>query len=237
MKPFAGMEGRARLAGLFILGGMAARIVGDAVVRAALVVPGSGRETARNIGEYPWLYRAGEAADLAMLCAMLAATALLYALLAPVGRNLARVAALISLAGIATLAASGVLAMAPLVLLDGAPHPGIGVTESHSLIELALLLRVEVQGAARIFLGLYLLLIGLLAYRSGRLPRALGIGLGLGGLLQMVVRTVALIAPDLANVAVMQADIVALLAEAAFASWLLGFGLRRPAPPAPTVDA
>lgn len=224
MKLFAGTEGKARLAGLFILGAMTARIVGDAVVRAALVVPGSGRETAHNIGDFPWLYRAGEAADLVMLCAMLVATALLYALFAPVGRHLARVAALISVAGIATLAASGVLAMAPLVLLDGAPHPGISVAESHSLIELALILRDQVQGVARIFLGLYLLLIGLLAFRSGRLPRALGIALALGGLVQMIVRTVALIVPDFAYAMVIQADIVSLLAEAIFALWLLIFG-------------
>lgn len=221
MRLFAGTEGKARLAGLFILGGMAARAVGEAMVRAALVVPGSGRETARNIADYPWLYRAGEAADLVMICAMLVATALLYALFAPVGRHLARVAALISVAGIATLAASGVLAMAPLVLLDGAPHPGISVVESHSLVELALVLRDQVQGVARIFLGLYLLLIGLLAFRSGRLQHALGIGLGLGGLIQMIVRTVALIVPDLANAMVIQADIVSLLAETVFALWLL----------------
>jgi hypothetical protein len=232
MKLFAGGEGKARLAGLFILGGMAARVVGDAVVRAALVVPGSGRETARNIGDFPWLYRAGEAADLLMICAMLVATALLYALFAAVGRQLARAAALISVAGIATLAASGVLAMAPLVLLEGAPHPGISVAESHSLIEMAMILRDQVQGVARIFLGLYLALLGLLAFRSGRLPRVLGIALVLGGLIQMIVRTVALIAPDLANAIVIQADIVSLLAEAVFALWLVIFAVRPPSFPA-----
>ncbi|WP_242127556.1 DUF4386 domain-containing protein [Sphingobium sp. Sx8-8] len=232
MRLFAGMEGKARLAGLFILGGMAARAVGDAVVRAALVVPGSGRETARNIGDFPWVYRAGEAADLAMICAMLVATALLYALFAPVGRHLARVAALISITGIATLAASGVLAMAPLVLLDGAPHAGISMAESHSLVELALVLRDQVQGVARVFLGLYLLLIGLLAFRSGRMPRAVGIGLALGGLIQMIARTVALIVPDMAGAVVIQADIVSLLAEAVFALWLVIFAARPPSFPA-----
>ncbi|WP_313801197.1 DUF4386 domain-containing protein [Sphingobium sp.] len=221
MKLFAGVEGKARIAGLFTLGAMAARVLGDAVARAALVVPGNGRETARNIGDYPWLYRAGEAADVAMLCAMIVATALLYALFAPVARNLARVAAMISLIGIATLAASGVMTMAPLVLLDGAPHPGIGLAEVHSLVQLSLDLREAVQGVGRILIGLYLLLIGLLAFRSGRLPRVIGLGLALGGFIQMVVRSVALIAPDLAHAMVIQADILALIAEAAFALALL----------------
>lgn len=230
MKLFAGMAGKARIAGLFILGAMAARVFGDAVVRAALAVPGNGRETARNIADYPWLYRLGEAADVAMLCAMIVATALLYALFAPVARNLARIAAMISLTGIATLAASGVLTMAPPVLLDGAPHPGIGMAEIHSLIQLSLDLREAVQGAGRIFIGLYLLLTGLLAIRSGRLPRAIGLGLAMGGLIQMIVRSVALIAPDMGGAMVIQADIVALAAEAAFALSLLISWRLRPFP-------
>ncbi|WP_375195484.1 DUF4386 domain-containing protein [Sphingobium sp.] len=232
MRLFVGMEGTARLAGLFILGGMAARVVGDAVFRAALVVPGSGRETARNIEDFPWAYRAGELADLVAICAMLAATSLLYALFAPVGRQLTRTAALISVAGIATLGASGVLAMAPLVLLDGAPRPGISVAESHSLIELALVLRDQVEGVAHILLGLYMLLLGLLIFRSGRLPRTLGGGLALGGLIQVIVRTVALIVPDLAKAMVIQADIVASIVETLFALWLVIFAARRPSFPA-----
>lgn len=226
MKLFAGVDGKARLAGLFILGAMAARILGDAVARAALVVPGNGRETARNIADYPWLYRIGEAADVVMLCGMVVATALLYALFAPVARNLARVAALMSLTGIGTLVASSLMTMAPPVLLDSAPHPGIGMAEVHSLVQIFLALGQAVQGIGRIFIGLYLLLIGLLAFRSGRLPKAIGVGLALGGFIQMAVRSVALIAPDLADATVIQADIVALLAEAAFALWLLISGVR-----------
>jgi len=226
MKLFAGVEGKAQLAGFFILGAMAARILGDAVARAALVVPGNGRETARNIADYPWLYRVGEAADVVMLCGMVVATALLYALFAPVARNLARVAALMSLTGIATLAASSLMTMAPPVLLDGAPHPGIGMAELHSLVQISLALGQAVQGIGRIFIGLYQLLIGWLAFRSGLLPKAVGIGLALGGLIQMAVRSVALIAPDMVDATVIQADIVALLAEAAFALRLLISGVR-----------
>ncbi|KKW93737.1 DUF4386 domain-containing protein [Sphingobium chungbukense] len=236
MKLFAGVEGKARIAGLFILGAMAARIFGDSVVRAALVVPGNGRETARNIGDYPWLYRAGEASDVAMLCAMIVATALLYALFAPVARHLARVAAMAALTGIAALAASGLATMTPPVLLDGAPHPGISLTEVHSLVQLSLALGQAMQGVARIFIGLYLLLIGLLAFRSGRLPKVVGIGLALGGLLQMTVRSVALIAPELANATVIQADILALLAEAVFALGLLLFWRSGPFPGPPAMD-
>ncbi|QDC38546.1 DUF4386 domain-containing protein [Sphingobium fuliginis] len=236
MRLFAGIEGKARLAGLFLLGGMAARGVGEAMIRAALVVPGSGRETARNIKDFPWAYRAAETTDLAMACAMLGATVLLYALFAPGGRHVARMAALLSVIGIATLGAGSLLSIAPLILLDGAPHPGIGMAQTYSLVELTLLLRDQVQHVARIFLGLYLLLIGLLAFRSRRFPRALGAALMFGGSVQAVARLMALIAPDLADATVIQADIVAVLAEAVFALWLI-FSARRPFPAPSAADS
>lgn len=236
MRLFAGIEGKARLAGLFLLGGMAARGVGEAMIRAALVVPGSGRETARNIKDFPWAYRAAEATDLAMACAMLGATVLLYALFAPGGRHVARMAASLSVIGIATLGAGSLLSIAPLILLDGAPHPGIGMAQTYSLVELTLLLRDQVQHVARIFLGLYLLLIGLLAFRSRRFPRALGAALMFGGSVQAVARLMALIAPDLADATVIQADIVAVLVEAVFALWLI-FSARRPFPARSAADS
>ncbi|KXU29904.1 hypothetical protein A0J57_22760 [Sphingobium sp. 22B] len=236
MRLFAGIEGKARLAGLFLLGGMAARGVGEAMIRAALVVPGSGRETARNIKDFPWAYRAAEATDLAMACAMLGATVLLYALFAPGGRHVARMAALLSVIGIAALGAGSLLSIALLILLDGAPHPGIGMAQTYSLVELTLLLRDQVQHVARIFLGLYLLLIGLLAFRSRRFPRPLGAALMFGGAVQAVARLIALIAPDLADATVIQADIVAVLAEAVFALWLI-FSARRPFPAPSAADS
>ena len=64
------------------------------------------------------------------------------------------------------------------------------------------------------------------------MPRVLGIALALGGLIQMIVRTVALIVPDLTHAMVIQADIVSLLAEAVFALWLVIFAVRPPSFPA-----
>ncbi|MBH0014720.1 DUF4386 domain-containing protein, partial [Pseudoalteromonas sp. NZS100_1] len=104
---------QARLAGLFYIGTIGCGMFAEAVVRAALIVPGNGRETMRNIADYPWLYRAGGASDVAMLCCYLAVTALLYGLFAPTGRVMARIAALFSLTGIAVLAGNSLLHLLP----------------------------------------------------------------------------------------------------------------------------
>lgn len=232
------MEGKAvmmqaRLAGLFYLGTIACGIFAEAVVRAALIVPANGRETARNIADYPWLYRAGIVSDIGMLCCYLAVTALLYGLFAGTHRALSRIEALFSLTGIAVLAADSITGLAPLALLDGAPHPGIGMAEVQSLVRISLSLHGQVYGVSLIFFGLYCMMIGLLAIRSRGLPKAVALLMIAGGALHLIARTIAILSPLLSDAIPEQLDFVPLLGETSFAVWLLLFGLRRPEVPQP----
>ena len=222
---------QARLAGLFYIGTIGCGMFAEAVVRAALIVPGNGRETMRNIADYPWLYRAGGASDVAMLCCYLAVTALLYGLFAPTGRVLARIAALFSLTGIAVLAGNILLHLLPLALIDGAPHPGIPMAEVQSLVRISLSLHNDLYGISLIFFGIYCLLIGWLAIRSRRLPVAVGALLMAGGAVHLVARSLALLSPAIGEAIPGQLDFVPLLGEGAFAIWLLLFGAPRPAAP------
>lgn len=217
---------KARLTGIFYLGTIAAGVFAEAVVRGSLVVPGNGRETAANISRHEWLYRAGEVSDLVMLACYIVVTALLYELFAASSRSLSLTAAGFSLTGVATLAANGLLHMAPLALLDGAPHRGIGMAETQSLVQLSLRLHGQVYGISLVFFGIYCMLLGWLAIHSGRLPRWLGALMIAGGLCHLVSRTAALLAPDLARALPSQIGMIPLLAELAFALWLLIVGAR-----------
>ena len=185
----------------------------------------------RNIADYPWLYRAGGASDVAMLCCYLAVTALLYGLFAPTGRVLARIAALFSLTGIAVLAGNSLLHLLPLALIDGAPHPGIPMAEVQSLMRISLGLHNDLCGISLIFFGIYCLLTGWLAIRSRRLPVAVGALLMAGGAVHLVARSLALLSPAIGEAIPGQLDFVPLLGEGAFAIWLLLFGAPRPAAP------
>lgn len=223
--PFSPLK--ARLTGAFYLGTIVAGIFAEAVVRGSLVAPGNGRETAANIARYEWLYRAAEVSDLAMLACYIAVTVLLYELFAPADRTVSRIAAGFSFTGIAVLAANGLLHMTPLVLLDGAPHRGIGMAETQSLVQIALRLHGQVYGISLVFFGIYCTMLGWLAIRSGLLPRWLGALMIAGGACHVIVSGTRLLAPEAAGALPSQMGLIPLLAELAFALWLLAFGARR----------
>ena len=223
--PFSPLK--ARLTGLFYLGTIVTGIFAEAVARGSLVAPGNGRETAANIGRYELLYRSAEVSDLAMLACYIAVTVLLYELFAPTDRTLSRIAAGFSFTGIAVLAANGLLHLMPLALLDGAPHRGIGMAETQSLVQLSLRLHGQVYGLSLLFFGAYCALLGWLAIRSDRLPRWLGALLIAGGASHIILSITRLLAPDVASAMPSQLGMIPLIAELALALWLLAFGARR----------
>lgn len=214
----------ARLTGVLYLGAIVAGIFAEAVVRAGLVEPGNGRETARNIARYETLYRSGEAGDLVMLCCYVAVTALLYILFAGRRRILSLTAAGFSMVGIATLAVNGLLHMAPLVLLNGAPWPGIGAAELQSLVRIALALHGQLYGLSLVFFGVYCLLLGVLVMRSKLMPWPIGVLMIAGGLSHIGLRMAAILAPGLRDAMPSQIGMMPLLGELAFAGWLILFG-------------
>jgi hypothetical protein len=160
-------------------------------------------------------------------------TALLHDLFSARSRALSLVAAGFSLTGIATLAADGILYMAPLFLLDGAPHPGIGMAETRSLVQFSLTLHGQVYGISLIFFAVYCGLLGWLTLRTGLLPRWLGGAMIAGGLCHLITSVTRILAPDVARLLPSQLGMIPLLAELAFALWLLLFGARRTIAPPP----
>lgn len=218
-------NGCARFAGLAQLGAIAAGGFTDMAVRASLIVPGSGRETARNIADFPWLYRLGTAGDVAMLLCELAVIAALHTLLRNAAPFLSRLAALIALTGVGLLACGLMLHLYPLLLLDDTPHPGIGMGQVQSLIRLTLALQGQVHALAMLFLGTYALLIGIIAWRSRITPRWIAALAMVGGLLHIGSRAAALLVPALSGGLPSQFDLLPLAGEGAFALWLLAMGV------------
>jgi hypothetical protein len=214
----------ARLTGILYLGTIAAGIFAEAVVRAGLVEPGNGRVTARNIARYETLYRSGEVGDLVMLCCYVAVTALLYVLFADRHRILSLTAASFSMIGIAMLAVNGVLHMAPLVLLNGAPWPGIGTAELQSLIRIALGLHGQLYGLSLVFFGIYCVLLGTLVLRSRLVPWPVGALMIVGGLSHIGLRMTTILAPSLSHAIPRQIGMIPPMGELAFAGWLILFG-------------
>ncbi|MDB4948320.1 MAG: hypothetical protein JWM27_969 [Gemmatimonadetes bacterium] len=173
---------RARTAGAFYLITIITGVFAEVFVRGALVVRDDAAATAANILAHEPLYRLGLAADLVMLTSYVAVTLLFYDLFKPVGASLSLLAAFFSLLGIAVLAVNSLNHLAPLLLLGDAHY--LGAFHPAQLQALALLfLRMHARGysIAGVYFGIYCIVIGHLVFRSGFLPRILGVLMAIGG--------------------------------------------------------
>ncbi len=172
----------ARLAGglyllTMVLGGFSQGFVSD-----RLVVVGDAAATAANIAANTSLFRLGFAIYLIEMACQITMTALFYDLLKPVSRSVSRLAAIFGLVGCTMKIVSRLFFISPVLVLGGAPYlNAFPVEQLHALA--LLLLRVNYMGETitMVFFGFYGLLLGYLIFRSGFLPRFLGVLSVLGG--------------------------------------------------------
>src|SRR5882762_10397650 len=113
---------RARIAGVFYVITILARVIAEAFVRNRLVVSDDAAAIATNIMAHESLFRWGFVADIIAFASYIVLTALLYELLKPVNRSLSLVAAFFSLVACVVQAISSLFHLAPQVLLGGAPY-------------------------------------------------------------------------------------------------------------------
>ncbi|MBI3650027.1 MAG: DUF4386 domain-containing protein [Acidobacteria bacterium] len=190
----------ARIAGTFYLITIIMGVFAEVFVRGALVVRDDAAATATNILAHESLYRFGLAADLIMLACYIVVTLLFYGLFKPVGRSLSLLAAFFSLVGIAVLAVNSLNHLAPLVFLGSAHY--LSAFETTQLQTLALMsLKMHTRGysISSVFFGIYCLMIGYLAFRSGFLPRIVGALMAIGGVSFVTDSFVVFLLPALAD--------------------------------------
>ena len=166
----------ARMAGFLYFIYMVIHISSDVIGRSKLIVLGDAAATAQNIMASEWQFRIGFIGDL-IAAVLFALTAwALYVLLKPVNRNLALLFLLLNLGGVAIQCASDLNLFASLLVLSGADY--LKVFQTDQLQALAMLfLYVYKNGfmISQIFYGAWLFPLGYLVFKSGFLPRILGI--------------------------------------------------------------
>ena len=165
----------ARIAGLLYLIFMACLIIAT-TVRSQLIVPGDAAATARNIVASEWLFRASFVTELLSAVFFLLAAWALYVLLKPTNSDLALLFVLLNAGGVAVQSISILNQITALQLLGGAGY--LNVFRTEQLQAWAMLsLNSYTNGfmIAELFYGTWLLPLGCLVYKSGLLPRVLGV--------------------------------------------------------------
>ncbi|MCP5066362.1 MAG: DUF4386 domain-containing protein [bacterium] len=147
---------------------------------SSLVVPGDAAATAANIMASELLVRLSVVSALAVQVGHVFLVLLLYKLLKPVNETHALHMVMFMLVGVPITMLSELNHLAVLLLLNGADHLIAEPTQLHALVLLLLDLRADGVAIAMVFWGLWLFPMGYLVYKSGYIPRVLGVLLMLG---------------------------------------------------------
>jgi hypothetical protein len=196
-------------------------------VRTTLIVPGDAAATVSNLLASEWLFRLGIVGDAVVFLSEIVLIALLYALLKPVSQTISLAAVYARLAMVVMQGMNLLNYFFVLLLLSGADY--LTVFEPDQLHALALLFLNAYEYVALIwgaFFGLHTLLLSYLVYKSGFLPRILGI--------LMVVASFGYLLDSFGNFLLPQYDalyasvvvLLALLGELPLALWLLIKGVN-----------
>lgn len=196
-------------------------------MRTMLIVPGDAAATVSNLMASEWLFRLGIVGDAVVFLSEIVLIALLYALLKPVNQTLTLAAVYARLAMVVMQGMNLLNYFFVLLLLSGAGY--LMVFELEQLQALVLLFLNAYEYVALIwgaFFGLHTLLLAYLVYKSGYLPRILGI--------LMVLASFGYLLDSFGNFLLPQYDalyasvvvLLALLGELPLALWLLIKGVN-----------
>lgn len=217
----------ARAAGIAYLIIIIAGFFGEMFVRNAIVVSGDAVATTNNIIASPLLWRIGIAGDLLMhVCDVIVILAL-YVLLKPVHRNLILLAVFFNLIQTASLVANKLNLMLPLFLTGNASY--LGAFDQHQIEALSYLsIRTHAHGfgIGLIFFGFACLIVGYLVFKSGFLPRVIGVMMVVAGFCYIFNSFTLIIAPGLGAKLYPAILIPPFIGELSFCLWLIIKGVK-----------
>lgn len=208
---------------IFVAGSFA-----ELFVRSKLVVSGNAGATAANIMTSESLFRLGFSGELLHLSCDVAVAMLLYALLRPVDRNIALLAAFMRLACDLILATASLSHFAALHLLEGSEYLKTFQPEQlQSLALLAMKLHGDGYAISLMFFGFACFSLGYLIFRSGYLPRTIGALLAVAGACYLINSFAHFLYPA-AGAALFSAGILVpcFVAELSLTLWLLVKGVN-----------
>ena len=188
----------------------------------SLIVPGDAATTVNNIMASESLFRLSLVSDLIRQIFMLLLVLVLFKLLKPVNKNIASLMVIFALVGIPITLLNELNHFAALLLASGAGHlTAFEADQLHALVMFFLDLREYGTFIPQVFS--WLLFLGYLVFKSGFLPRILGILLMIGGLCYPIQAVLFFLFP---NFDAMILGLFAFIGEFLFYLWLLIKGVN-----------
>jgi len=171
----------ARIAGFLYLLLVPLGILGILYIPTTLFVSGDIAATISNIRANESLFRLGIVSAIAAQLVNIFVVLYLYKLLKPVNKGMAQLMVIFLLLGVPIAFLNELTHLAVLLLLNGADYLAVFTTEqSQGMVAFFLDLHQYGIFIAQVFWGLWLFPMGYLVYKSGYLPRIIGILLMIG---------------------------------------------------------
>ena len=183
-----------------------------------MIVPGDAAATVKNIAAFEALFRLSLVSDLIRQMFMMLLPLVLYKLLKPVNKNIASLMVIFALVSVPISMLNELNHFAALLLSSGASYLiAFKVDQLNALVMFFLELRKYGTFIPQV-LSFWVLFLGYLVFKSGFLPRILGILLMLGGLCYTVQAVLFFLFP---NFDAMILGLFAFIGELLFYLWLL----------------
>ena len=217
----------ARLCGVLYLYIIVAGMFAELFVRSKLIVPTDAAATASNIMANEFLFRLGFSGELLHLAFDVVVAVLLYALLRPVDRNIALLAALMRFACDIVLAVASLSHFAALKLFADAEYLKTFTPDQlHTLALVALKLHGDGYAISLVFFGFACLALGYLIFRSGFLPKTIGALMAVAGACYLVNSFTHFLSPAFGATLFPAIFVPIFVAELSLAVWLTVKGVN-----------
>jgi len=192
-------------------------------IRPDIIVPGDAAATVKNIAASEALFRLSLVSDLIRQVLLMLLPLVLYKLLKPVNKNIASLMVIFALVSVPISMLNELNHFAALLLSSGADYlTAFKADQLNALVMFFLELRKYGTFIPQVF-SLWVLFLGYLVFKSGFLPRILGILLMLGGLCYTVPAVLFFLFP---NFDATIFGLFAFIGELIFYLWLLIKGIN-----------
>jgi hypothetical protein len=214
------------MGGLLYLAIIALGLFVEVLVRGRILVAQDAMATVANLRAHESLWRWGIAAEVLSLICVTVLMLVWLILLAPVSRRLTWLALFFALTANIVQICSLADSLSALFPIGKAAYLSAFTAEQlAALVKFATRTQGQGYGISLLFTGCFFLLAGPLIYRSGYLPRPIGVLYGLAGVGYVLNTFVLILAPALAGRIFMFAVLPIFIGETTLALWLLTKGV------------
>ncbi len=217
----------ARTGGFLYLVIIVVGLWGEAFVRQKLIVSGDAITTAANILAHESLWRAHIAGEMVLLVCGVGLLMVEYLLLRPVSREISLLAMIFGIMSITTEGAITMYLIQPLFPLGSDPYLKVFTPEQlDTLARLTIRAHGYGFGLSLIFFGCFCIVVGYLIFRSGYLPKLIGVLMAIAGICYLINSFALILSPGLADLLFPFILIPSFIGELSFCFWLLIMGVN-----------